>query len=101
MKDFILIMYDDILDEAAANDGEKWGIYLANLRDSGCFQGGSAIGSGARFRKGHPEKPAELALSGFIRVRAESLVDATSFLSGNPTYEAGGTVEIRELPRDE
>jgi len=23
------------------------------------------------------------------------------FLAGNPIYEAGGTVEIRELPRDE
>jgi len=29
------------------------------------------------------------------------LAHAKVFLAGNPIYEAGGTVEIRELPRDE
>lgn len=39
-------------------------------------------------------------LSGYIRVQAESLEAAKALLDGNPTFEAGGTVEIRELPRD-
>jgi hypothetical protein len=38
-------------------------------------------------------------LAGFIRVNADNLAAAKSLLSGNPVYEAGGTVEIRELPR--
>ena len=38
-------------------------------------------------------------LTGYIRIRAESLEAARHYLSGNPTFEAGGTVEIRELPR--
>ena len=38
-------------------------------------------------------------LTGYIRVRAESLDQAKSLLAGNPLFEAGGTVEIRELPR--
>jgi hypothetical protein len=34
-------------------------------------------------------------------VNAENLAAAKSLLPGNPVYEAGGTVEIRELPRGE
>jgi hypothetical protein len=36
---------------------------------------------------------------GFIKVQAESLDHARELLKGNPVFEAGGTVEIRELPR--
>jgi hypothetical protein len=32
-------------------------------------------------------------------VQADSIDDARRFLEGNPVFEAGGTVEIRELPR--
>ena len=39
-------------------------------------------------------------LSGYLRVEAASLEDACRFLEGNPVFESGGTVEIRELPRD-
>ena len=37
-------------------------------------------------------------LTGFIRIEAGSLAAAALLLAGNPVYEAGGTVEIRELP---
>ena len=37
---------------------------------------------------------------GFIRVRAADIEAARHFLAGNPVYEGGGTVEIRELPVD-
>ncbi len=38
-------------------------------------------------------------LAGYIRVNADDLDHAKSMLAGNPHFEAGGTVEIRELPR--
>jgi hypothetical protein len=38
-------------------------------------------------------------LTGYIRVTADSIDQARSLLTGNPHFEAGGTVEIRELPR--
>lgn len=100
MKDFIVFTYSDATDCAAANDGEKWGKYLAKLRDSGCFEGGSSIGPGLRLRKGYPDTPSKPELNGFIRIRADDLLDAQRFLTGNPFYEAGGTVEIRDLPLD-
>jgi hypothetical protein len=38
-------------------------------------------------------------LSGYIRISAGDLDEARGLLAGNPVFEAGGTVEIRELPR--
>jgi hypothetical protein len=37
---------------------------------------------------------------GYLIVHAADAQAATSFLDGNPVYEAGGTVEIRELLED-
>jgi hypothetical protein len=62
------------------------------------LQGGSAIGPGLCARKGGPPPPVTGHLTGFIRVAAADLEDAWALLSGNPVFEAGGTVEIRELP---
>jgi hypothetical protein len=98
--DYILLMHSDATDAVAANDPVAWDNYFALLQQSGLFDGGSAIGKGLAFRKtGQPGAGSE-HLSGFIRLRSASLELAQSFLSGNPVYEAGGTVEIRELPRD-
>jgi hypothetical protein len=101
MKDFIILMFDDAMNKAIAEDDEKWGAYFSSLRASNCFEGGSSVGLGTRFRQGQSETPAATDINGFIRVRAESIVKARAFLLGNPIYDAGGTVEIRELPRDE
>ena len=101
MKDFILIMYDDATNAFAANDATAWNDYFSRLHASGCFDGGSSIGAGFKLRKGMPDRPLHDGMNGFIRVRAENVAEARKFLVGNPSYEAGGTVELRELPRDE
>jgi hypothetical protein len=99
MNDYILFMHDDAADAAIAADGNLWAQYMSTLRASGRFDGGSAIGTGIAFQKGAAGKAAATAISGFIRIRAENAGAAQEFLIGNPIYEAGGTVEIRELPR--
>ncbi len=101
MKEFILLMYNDAANKANAGDGGRWSAYLSGLRASGCFDGGSAVGPGVRVRQGCADLGASTALDGFLRVRAIDLDAARQFLVGNPLYEAGGTVEIRELPVDE
>ena len=94
MTEFILLMHDD-----AAGDAEGgWQPYLGKLQRAGVFEGGSAIGEGACFRKVGAPAPVTTQVVGYIRVEAKSLEEATSLLAGNPVYEAGGTVEIRELP---
>ena len=98
MNEYILLMHGDAIDRAVADNGESWGQYLSTLRESGCFDGGSSIGAGQRLKKNQPAEPAETRVTGFIQVRAESLEAAKRFLVGNPVYEAGGTVELSELP---
>lgn len=94
MADYIFLMHDDsvVVDTA-------WEPYLRGLRQSGCFQGGSAIGEGVCVRKTGVSRAGTTHLGGYIRVSAESLEQAKSLLTGNPVFETGGTVEIRELPR--
>jgi hypothetical protein len=63
------------------------------------FEGGSEIGDGGVYRKaGQPRGIADW-IGGYIRITADSLEKAEAWLEGNPVYETGGTVEIRELPR--
>jgi hypothetical protein len=100
VKDYILLMHDDAVDRAAEASGQAWGDYFARLHASGRFDGGSSIGSGATYRREGAPLPLTATLGGFVRVRAASLEDARAFLVGNPVFEAGGTVEIRELTRD-
>jgi hypothetical protein len=44
-------------------------------------------------------RPITTHLSGYVRIKAISLDHARDLVNGNPVFEAGGTVEIRELPR--
>jgi len=100
MNDYLLLMHSDAVDDHVAADEGRWTAYFETLRASGLFDGGSSIGTGQCFRKAGPAAPLSDSLSGFVRVRADDLEAARHFLVGNPVYDAGGTVEIRELPRD-
>jgi len=94
MAEYIFLMHDD-----SDADDSAWEPYLHRLRQGGFFEGGSAIGDGICARKSGAPAPVTAHLAGFIRVNAASLDQAKSLLIGNPVFEAGGTVEIRELPR--
>jgi len=97
MNEYILFMHDDAVDTAIANDGAGWEQYIAGLRASGYFDGGSSIGPGMQFNKRDAGQAASTQINGYIRIRAENLNAAQRFLIGNPIFEAGGTVEIRRL----
>ncbi len=99
MNEYILLMHDDVPERGTDAPPLDWAPYFGKLRASGRFCGGSAIGEGTCFRKNGSAPPATRHLSGYIRVQAENLEAAEQLVSGNPVYEAGGTVEVRELPR--
>lgn len=96
MQDILILMHDDAPHPV---DAAAWGPYLATLVAAGQLQGGSAIGPGLRLRQGAPEVAVEGDLGGYIRVSVENLDAAKALLAGNPVFEAGGTVEVRSLPR--
>lgn len=101
MPDYMLLMRRLPLKVAKSGAGQEWGPYLARLRAAGRFQGGSAIGEGLCVQKTGTPPPVTSHLSGFIRVSADNLDDAKVLLVGNPVFENGGVVEIRELPRED
>jgi len=94
MKDFILLMHADTI---SPEHHEDWEAYIGRLMEAGSFQGGSSIGQGAVFRKEGTPAVLSNGLTGYIKIQAESLEEARATLEGNPTFEAGGTVEIRAL----
>jgi hypothetical protein len=55
----------------------------------------------SRARKDGAARKVTEHLTGYIRITADSMEQAKSLLIGNPQFEAGGTVEIRELPRSD
>ncbi len=96
MPEYIILMHNDTSSDEADSD---WEAYIQKLSASGYFRGGSVFGAGQCFRKDGLAAPVSTALSGFIRVEAVDMDSARKLLKGNPTFEAGGTVEIRELPK--
>ena len=95
MADFLFLHHDD----AGEMRMEDWGAYIGRLQAQGVFQGGSAIGEGMVRRKAGKPRPLTTGVYGYLRVTADDLDGAGALLAGHPSYEAGGTVEIRELPR--
>jgi len=99
MNDYILLMHNDA-PPASGDRSAAWAAYFAKLREAGAFQGGSSIGEGVCMAKLKAPPGITQHLSGYIRIRATDLAQARDLVIGNPVFEAGGTVEIRELPRD-
>jgi hypothetical protein len=95
MADFIFLMHDDTT--APVNEA-VWEAYFGLLNRSGVFRGGSEIGQGVGVRKDGAAGPLASHITGFIRIEAADLQQARRMVEGNPVFEAGGTVEIRELP---
>lgn len=95
MPDYLVLMHDDATEPERDSD---WVAYIERLEELGCFRGGSEIGAGQTFRKRGAAGAVATHINGFVRIEASDLDAARSLLDGNPTYEAGGTVEVRELP---
>lgn len=99
MLDYIFLMHNDSSPSQGDGGEDLWGPYIAKLKARGCFEGGSSIGAGLCVNRAQVSVEVSSRLVGFIKVRAESLEGARELVAGNPVFEAGGTVEIRELPR--
>ncbi len=97
MPDYLLLMHDD---RREPEQEALWGPYFQKLREGGGFDGGSSIGAGESLRQGGEAAAVTTQLTGYIRIRVADMAEARAMVAGNPVFEAGGTVEIRELPQD-
>jgi hypothetical protein len=96
MTEYIFLMHDDAIDDV---NQDAWEPYLSKLEQGGFLRDTSAIGDGVCARKSGAPGSVTAQLTGYALVNAASLDQAKSLLIGNPVFEAGGTVEIRELPQ--
>jgi hypothetical protein len=96
MPDYLMLMHDD---PTRAADESDWATYIQRLAATGTLRGGSAIGGGISRRKWGAAPAITAHIGGYIRLEADGLAEVEALLAGNPVYENGGTVEIRELPR--
>lgn len=94
MPEYLLLMHKDTLSEELVS---AWEAYIQKLIRLEIFLGGSEIGGGQSFRKEPPVGDVASHINGFIRIIANDIDSARALLNGNPCFEAGGTVEIREL----
>jgi len=101
MPEYLVLMHNDIPERGEEDSSNAWGEYLRGLQTAGVLEGGSAIGGGTCVRKHGEAPPIAAHLSGYLRIQAKDLDHARICLTGNPVFEAGGTVELRELPRTE
>lgn len=97
MTEFLLFMHNDTIGTPTSS---MWDVYLTTLQARGAFLGGSGIGAGETIRRDADAAPVAEQLAGFIRLRAADIDEARTLIKGNPVYECGGTVELRELPVD-
>ena len=72
-----------------------WSSYIEKLIGTGMFRGGSAFGNSRCLSKASDNT--ECVATGYMRFEADSIDEIQALLAGNPTYEAGGAVEIHEL----
>jgi hypothetical protein len=98
LAEFILLMHSDY---DLGGRTEDWQPYLDMLGSAGVLRGGSAIGPGLCVRRSDSLPDISRHLVGYVKIEALDLQHAQELVPGNPVYEAGGTVEIRELPRSE
>ena len=94
MADFIFLMH-----EAEPADPAAWDAYIGDLNAKGVLRGGSAIGRGICLRKDGPAPPISHHIVGYVRIEVADMAAAQDLLIGNPVYEAGGIIEVRELAR--
>jgi hypothetical protein len=100
LNDYIFLMHNDVAPENSSGNDAAWSQYISGLRTTGRFGGGSSIGHGVCVRKTGPAGEITMKLGGYITVQAENIEEAKKLLVGNPVFEAGGSVEIRDLPRE-
>jgi len=96
MPEYLLLMHGDATGRERQDD---WTGYIDGLGKAGALRGGSAIGEGFCARQAGVVPPVSGHLVGYVKIEARDLDHARELLRGNPVYEAGGTVEIRHLPR--
>jgi hypothetical protein len=95
MNDYILFMHND----GGRVEPEEWTAYTGALIAKGMLRGGSAIGGGMSVSQNGESSNITAHITGYIKIEAGDIEQVKAIVADNPVFKAGGTVEIRELPK--
>lgn len=76
---------------------DEWNQFLQDAKDSGMFQGGSALGRRHAIGKKQASDSTDMIV-GFMRFDADDLTLLKRLLDTHPVILNGGTIELREMP---
>ncbi len=108
MEKFMLIFHggispDSSPEEMQANMG-KWMAWVDELVKSGTYASGEALIPGGKLVKGSasgvtdgPYTEGKEVVGGYFIVNAASYDDAVALCAGYPDFDAGGSVQVRQV----
>lgn len=76
---------------------DAWNQFLQAAKESGMFQGGSALGKRHSIGKKQASDSTE-TIVGFMRFDTDDLTVLKRLLDTHPVILNGGTIELREMP---
>jgi hypothetical protein len=97
MKDYILFMHNDAPDGGKPRPAAEWSSYFEKLNAEHVFEGGASIGGGVCMNKSGSAPQISDRIFGYIRLRVRDINHAKELVELNPVFQAGGSVEIREI----
>ncbi|MFO1021408.1 MAG: hypothetical protein U0903_12035 [Planctomycetales bacterium] len=95
MTQYLLLIQNN---EKSASTSEEWEAFFAVARQSGLFEGGSAIGQRTVIGDVQTAKSTEHVV-GYMRFDADDRQKILDLLKQHPVVLHGGSVELCELPK--
>lgn len=92
--EYIVLIRNNATSPASSNE---WDGFFDRAKSSGMFKGGSALGSAFVMGKEVDEQASSM-LGGFMRFDSESTTELKALLETHPVVQAGGSIEVVEMP---
>ena len=108
MKDYLFLFRggntNGLSPEESQKHMQKWYDWIKKLSDEGKFKAGEPLGSEGKVVTGNkkvvtdgPFAESKEIVGGYLIVQAKDLNEATEIAKGCPTYDMGGSTEVRDI----
>ncbi len=95
MTQYIVLVQDNARTKPSA---EEWNQFIAAAKQTGLFEGGSAIGNRVMLGNTQSAKPTG-HINGYMRFDSDDRQALLDLLAKHPVVVQGGSVELCELPK--
>lgn len=95
MTQYLLLIHDNTTSDTT---GADWDLFISAARQSGLFQGGSALGERVVIGDARTAKSTE-HIAGYMRFDSDDRQKILDLLQQHPVVLRGGSVELCEMPK--